>query len=108
MELEWHYAVDTDAVDDEDVTQAVINEQEIAVYRLKDQFYATEDVCTHGQAALSEGVVIGDVIECPVHQGRFCIKTGQPKGGPVSVPVRTFKTKVEDGKVFVQLEKAPT
>jgi len=106
MELEWHYAVDADAVDEEEVMQAVVNEQEIAVYRVKDQFYATEDVCTHGHAALSEGVVIGDVIECPVHQGRFCIKTGQPKGGPVSVPLRTFKTKVEGGKVFVQLEKA--
>jgi nitrite reductase/ring-hydroxylating ferredoxin subunit len=105
MESQWSYAIEADKVAEEDVVQAVVSDQEIAIYRLSGQFYATEDACTHGQASLSEGVVIGGVIECPIHQGRFCIKTGQPRGGPVSVALRTFATKVENGKIFVQLEK---
>lgn len=104
MALEWHYAIDASEVEDDDVVQVVINNLEIAVYCLDGKFYATEDACTHGQATLSEGVVVGDVIECPIHQGRFCIRTGQPRGGPVSVPLRTFQTKLESNSVYVQIE----
>jgi nitrite reductase/ring-hydroxylating ferredoxin subunit len=104
MAMEWHYAIDASEVEDDDVVQVAINGLELAVYRLDGKFYATEDACTHGQAALSEGVVVGDVIECPIHQGRFCIRTGQPKGGPVSVPLRTYPTKLESNRVFVQIE----
>src|SRR5690348_14504125 len=95
MALDWRYAIEASEVDEEDVVQVVIDDLEVAIYRVDGRFYATEDVCTHGQATLSEGVVVGDVIECPLHQGRFCIRTGKPKGGPVSVPLRIFPTKVE-------------
>lgn len=103
MGEEWRYLIDADEVEEEDVMPAVIDAQAIAVYRLDDQFYATQDICTHGGAALSEGVVVGNVIECPLHQGRFCIRTGQPRGGPVSIALRTFPTKVENGRVFVRI-----
>ena len=103
MALDWHYAIDASKVEDDDVVQVVINGVEVAVYRLDGEFYATEDICTHGQATLSDGVVVGDVIECPLHQGRFCIRSGQPRGGPVSVPLQTYPTKLESDRVFVQL-----
>lgn len=102
--MQWHYAVDASAVDEEDVVQVVIENRELAVYRLGEEFYATEDACTHGQASLSEGVVINGVIECPLHQGRFCIRTGKPRGGPVSVPLRTFPTRQEGDKVFIRID----
>lgn len=104
MVMQWRYAVDASAVDEEDVVQVVIENRELAVYRLGEEFYATEDACTHGQASLSEGVVINGVIECPLHQGRFCIRTGKPRGGPVSVPLRTFPTRQEGGKVFIRID----
>lgn len=103
MDEEWRYAIDADQVDEEDVAQAQIDDQTIAIYRWKGQFYATEDTCTHGGASLSDGVVVGDVIECPLHQGRFCIRTGEPRGGPVSIALLTFPTKVEGGQVFVRV-----
>lgn len=99
----WYYAIHADEVEEQDVMPVDLNGQAIAVYRIKDQFYATQDTCTHAQASLSEGVVIDDVIECPIHQGRFCIRTGEPKGGPVTVALRTFPTKEENGRIFVQI-----
>lgn len=104
MAMQWHYAVDASDVDEEDVVQVVIADRELAVYRLGGEFYATEDACTHGQASLSEGAIVDDVIECPLHQGRFCIRTGKPRGGPVSVPLRTFPTRQEGGKVFIRID----
>ena len=59
----WHYAIDADDVEEEDVMPAVVEGREIAIYRVEGAFYASVDRCTHGDAALSEGIVIDDVID---------------------------------------------
>ena len=102
MENDWVFAINVDEIDDEDVEPIEIEGKEIAIYRNNGQFYASVDKCTHGNAFLSDGVVVGDVIECPLHQGRFCIKTGKALSAPVSVPIETFEVKVDDGKVFLK------
>ena len=80
-----------------------IGDLEIAVYKVKGKIFATADLCTHGQAYLSEGIVVGDVIECPLHQGRFCLKTGRALSAPVSDAINIFETKVVDDKIFVKI-----
>lgn len=103
MKQEWQYAIDAADIDEEDVQQAMVDNHAVAVYRFGGKFFATDDKCPHGGAYMSEGVVIDGIAECPLHQGRFCIQSGQPKGGPVHEPIRTFDTKVEGGRVFVRL-----
>ena len=103
MTDEWQFAIEVDEIEDEDVMSVDIGGREIAIYRYNNKFYATSDKCTHGDAYLSEGVVVGEVIECPLHQGRFCLKTGKALSAPVSAPIETFEVKLEDGKVFVKL-----
>jgi p-cumate 2,3-dioxygenase ferredoxin component len=49
----------------------------IALYRLVDDYCATEDRCSHGDASLSEGDIDGDEIICPFHLGRFDIRSGR-------------------------------
>lgn len=76
-----------------------------AVYHTNsDKFYATEGMCTHGNAHLADGVIIGEMIECAKHNGRFCLKDGSPKRNPVCVGINTYKAFAEDGMVFMQLE----
>lgn len=104
MAGEWRLVASTDEIEEEDVIGVNVAGAAVAVYNVKGKFYATENICTHAFAFLSEGIVIGDVIECPVHQGRFHIPTGKPKGAPVSVALDTYATKVENGKVYVRLE----
>jgi naphthalene 1,2-dioxygenase ferredoxin component len=99
----WSFAIHAAEVEEEDVMPTQVDGVEIAVFRSRGKYYATHDRCTHGDAYLSEGVVVGEVIECPLHQGRFCMKTGRALSAPVSAPVRTYPTKVEDGKVYVHL-----
>ncbi len=76
------------------------DEGNITVYNLDGTFYATDDRCTHGLASLSEGEIIGDEIECPMHFGSFRIATGEPVAAPCSVPIRTYPTEVEGERVF--------
>jgi nitrite reductase/ring-hydroxylating ferredoxin subunit len=78
----------------------------LAVYNIEGTFYATDDECTHGAASLSEGVLDGDVVECPLHFGAFHIPTGKPVAAPCSVPLRTYKIEVVDDTVLVDLDQA--
>ena len=76
---------------------------ELAVFNIDGEFYVTDDHCTHGPGSLSEGFVDGDVVECNFHGGQFNIKTGAVVAPPCMVPVKTYQTIVEAGKVFIEV-----
>ena len=76
----------------------------LAVYNLDGEFFTTDDHCTHGPGSLSEGFIDGDLVECNFHQGVFNIRTGQVVQPPCMVPVKTYKTVVEDGCVYIEVE----
>jgi nitrite reductase/ring-hydroxylating ferredoxin subunit len=76
----------------------------IAVYRLEGVFYATDDLCTHGEASLADGEIEDGEIICPFHLGSFCIKTGEPRAAPCSEPIRTYPVRQEAGRLIVTLE----
>ncbi len=73
----------------------------VAVLNLDGQFYVIDDQCTHGPGSLSEGYIDGDIVECDFHNGAFNIRTGEVAAPPCMIPVRTFPTTVEDGKVCI-------
>jgi NAD(P)H-dependent nitrite reductase small subunit len=83
-----------------------LGELEIAVFNIDGEFFAIDDVCTHAFASLSEGFVEGDVIECPLHSGRFDIKTGKAVAGPCEVDVRTYPVRREDDTILVGIPAA--
>ena len=75
----------------------------LAVFNVEGEFYVTDDNCTHGPGSLSEGYIEGDIVECNFHNGQFNIRTGEVVSPPCMVPVKTYRTVVEDGKVFVEV-----
>jgi nitrite reductase/ring-hydroxylating ferredoxin subunit len=77
----------------------------VAVYNLDGDFYVTDDQCTHGPGLMSEGFVEGDVVECNFHNGQFNIKTGEVVSPPCMVPIKTYKTSVENGRVLIETEE---
>jgi nitrite reductase/ring-hydroxylating ferredoxin subunit len=74
-----------------------------AVFSLDGQFYVTQDHCTHGPGSLAEGFVMGTEIECPFHQGRFDIRTGQPTAAPCIDALRTWTVHVIDGQLCIDM-----
>lgn len=88
-------------VDDGGALKVETGELELAVFRVQDTFYVTDDQCTHGPGSLSEGFLDGCVIECDFHNGAFDIRTGEVVAPPCMVPLKTYDVTVEDGKVFI-------
>ncbi len=103
MTGDWHLVCAAEEIDEEDVHRFDHGERTFAVYNTPKGFYATDGVCTHEEAHLADGLVIGDIIECPLHQGRFHIPSGKAKSAPVCVDLKCYPVKVEGGQVFIQL-----
>lgn len=106
LDADWYPAGRASGFEDEDVEQVWIGDLAVAVYKAEGRFFASQDLCTHEQAYLSDGVVVGCVIECPFHQGRFDIRTGKALGPPVVVPLQTFPVRVVNDRIFVRVTKA--
>lgn len=99
--ITWHAVCDADEIAEEDVTQFECDGKVYAIYHTPSGFYATDGLCTHEDEFLADGLVLGEIIECPRHQGRFEIPTGKAKGAPVCVNLQTYPTKVETQKVYI-------
>jgi nitrite reductase/ring-hydroxylating ferredoxin subunit len=76
----------------------------LAVFNVEGEFHVIDDACTHGPGSLSEGYIEGDVVECNFHNGQFNIKTGEVVSPPCMIPVKTYKTVVENGRVLIETE----
>lgn len=78
----------------------------VALYRLSDGYYATDDVCTHGDASLSEGDIDGDEIVCPFHLGRFDIRSGEATVAPCVEALRCHRlVMADDGALYLVLDE---
>jgi nitrite reductase/ring-hydroxylating ferredoxin subunit len=100
--LAWHEVSKTADVPEGEALQVRVGNQPIAIYRINGQFYATQDICTHAHAHLTDGYVEGDCVECPLHAGIFHIPTGKPVGGPVQIPLKVYPVKVEGDTVLIE------
>lgn len=98
----WTVACAVGDIGNEDVIRFDHAGRTFAIYRTADScFYATDGFCTHERTHLADGLVMGSIIECPKHNGRFDFTTGKAKGAPVCVDLKTYPVKVELGTVFV-------
>jgi 3-phenylpropionate/trans-cinnamate dioxygenase ferredoxin subunit len=88
---------------EDDVLEFVHHGSNYSIYRLAEGVFASQGYCTHEKASLADGLVIDGVIECPLHQGRFDIRTGRPLGGPVCEALRTYPARQEGGVVLIGL-----
>lgn len=86
------------------VLSASVERRGLALYLVEGEVFATDDLCTHGAARLSEGYLDGHLIECPLHQGLFDVRDGSPAGAPCVVPVKSFPVRVEGGDILIGLE----
>jgi nitrite reductase/ring-hydroxylating ferredoxin subunit len=80
-----------------------VGDELVALYNIDGTFYATEARCTHATADLADGILEGDVIECSLHFGAFHVPSGKAVQAPCFTDLKTFRTEVRDGQVFVDL-----
>jgi Na+-transporting NADH:ubiquinone oxidoreductase subunit F len=70
------------------------------------QLFATDGLCTHGNTHLSDGLVIGSIIECPKHNGRFNLVDGSPARAPICRGLATHPVRERDGRIWIDVTHA--
>jgi 3-phenylpropionate/trans-cinnamate dioxygenase ferredoxin subunit len=99
---QWIEACAAEEIAPEDVLRFDHGGRTFAIYRSPDnKYYATDGLCTHEKIHLADGLVMDNIIECPKHNGRFDYRTGEAKGAPVCINLKTYPVKLEGGKVLI-------
>jgi nitrite reductase (NADH) small subunit len=79
-------------------------EREIAIFNLGDRFLAIDNRCPHKGGPLSDGIVSGSTVACPLHTRKVDLETGNVLNTPDSPQcVAAFRARVEDGVIFLEL-----
>jgi nitrite reductase/ring-hydroxylating ferredoxin subunit len=76
---------------------------ELALYDVGGEVFATDNLCTHAQAFLTDGTLAGDIVECPLHGGRFSVRSGAGQGPPIPCDLKTYAVRIAEGEIQVRL-----
>jgi 3-phenylpropionate/trans-cinnamate dioxygenase ferredoxin component len=89
----------------ENTAKAVrVGDKEIALYHLPGgEFRATDNICTHEYAQLTDGWLEDGCIECPLHAARFDIRSGKALCAPADVDLAVFEVKADGDDLLIKV-----
>lgn len=82
-----------------------IEGRQVGLFRIGGECFAIDDICSHGNARLTEGDVDGFEVECPLHAGVFDLRTGKALTAPLTRDVNTHALKLVDGRLYIQMKR---
>ena len=100
--MSWIPVAPAASIANGDYAQIEVDGSLVAVFNVSGEFYAIDDICTHDGGELAGGAMDGDVVICPRHGARFCLRTGAALTPPAYEPVRTYATRIVNGIVEVE------
>ncbi len=103
MNNNWIDVSAVDAVPEEDVIGIDLEGKSVALYKIDGEVFATDNICSHGNARLCDGFLEGHEIECPLHQGKFDVRNGKAMCAPLTEDIKSYPVKIEGSRVFVAL-----
>ena len=101
--MNWLRAAATSQLLEDEPLGVLVDGIKIALYRSGAEVFATDDVCTHAYALLSDGFLEDGCIECPLHQARFDIRTGKALCEPATEDLKTYPVRVDGDTIYVGL-----
>jgi nitrite reductase/ring-hydroxylating ferredoxin subunit len=101
--MAWHIAAYTRQLQEGEILGVTVADLPVALYRIRGEVFASHNICTHAHACLSEGYLEDGVIECPLHQAQFDVRTGKVLSGPTRVPLSVYPVRVHGEEILVDL-----
>ena len=96
MADDWIDAAALSDVPEGDVIAVQLGGDDIALYEVDGEVFATDNICIHGHADLSDGFLEGREIEYPLHQGRFAVCSGQAWCAPLPENIKTYTVRIDN------------
>lgn len=101
--MSWVRVADVSEIKEGEGYAAQAGSRHIAIFKVEDSLYACDGICSHAHAFLAEGYVEGEEVECPMHAGRFNVRTGKALCAPARVDINTFPVEIREECVFVDV-----
>jgi 3-phenylpropionate/trans-cinnamate dioxygenase ferredoxin subunit len=102
MSAEWVDVASAESIPDSGSLSVDVEGLALLVVRCGDDLYAVEDRCTHDGEPLEGAEIESCQITCPRHGAQFCVRTGEALTPPAYEPLRTFKVRIQQGRVWVE------
>lgn len=83
------------------VVRVEVDGHRVALANVDGQFFAVDDTCTHEEASLAEGGIVGDIVVCPKHGSRFNVRSGRVLSLPAVRSVAVYPVRVEGDDVLI-------
>lgn len=99
----WETVAKADYLQPGELMYVEVGDEPVVLINLDGELHALNDTCTHEDASLADGTIVGDEIECPLHGGAFYIRTGEAAAMPVVVRTEKYKVRVVGDDVQVAL-----
>src|SRR5690606_5798412 len=105
--IRWYKAGAVDSLFSEgDCHGITVNGHRIGLFRVDEKIYALDDLCTHGNAQLSDGEMDGYGIECPLHAGLYDVRDGAVMCAPLTRATRCHEVKIRGDAVYVAVPES--
>lgn len=74
----------------------------ICIANVNGKYYAIGNICTHEGGPLADGKLEGYIVECPWHNSKFDIRTGDVVSPPANEPEPSYEVKVDGNDIFLR------
>jgi 3-phenylpropionate/trans-cinnamate dioxygenase ferredoxin component len=104
MPAEFQAVARADQIQDGQMMLLTVEGKDVLLVRAGGEFFAVDSVCTHAMGYLDEGSLEGCEIICPLHSGRFDLRTGAALWGPPVDPLTTYEVRIDGDEVLIRLQ----
>jgi naphthalene 1,2-dioxygenase system ferredoxin subunit len=103
MATTWVPACARSALTKGEMTMEQIGDREIVLADVDGEVFAFDGICTHALGYLDQGELDGYQVLCPLHEGRFDVRTGQVVSGEPTEPIEVYATRIDGETVVVEI-----
>ena len=107
MSDEWHRVASLRELEPEYPTRVKLGVREFALCLVEGKVFAIDNICSHAFARLSDGHLEDHQIVCPLHGGRFDLRTGEAVELPCDTALPVFETKLDGDEVYLKFALSP-
>ncbi len=101
--IHWYDACAVDDIPKRGAVRLAHGSKTIAIFRSSDnKLFAIDDACPHKGGPLSDGIVHGDCVTCPLHNWRINLESGRAEGSDDGC-VSTYPVRTSQQRVYVEL-----
>ena len=95
---------DTKDIPPSQLKEVQVNGENVCIANVDGKYYAIGSICTHEGGPLADGTLDGYEVECPWHNSKFDVRTGEVTSPPANESEPAYEVKIEGHNILIKLQ----